>query len=194
MRPQPSRAFGALESNTRVIGLVSGRSEPASVRWQFDPASGESPAVGSVFAHYWLYRYATDDLPISIESWMPYRARIESAVPAWLETPRMWLADYTATVDGAATEVRQSPDGLAMVAVPAGSSTVVLEYRVPAVLTLVFWASFAAWCALLFAALRAGRRYLSMAGIQQPVSPLQPDPPAGPGSFRKIADPSSSRR
>jgi hypothetical protein len=101
------------------------------------PAGSESARIG----HVRLLEYDPDRLPVRVESWIPYKARVDSAAPAWLETPRMFQEGYVATVDGAPAAVRKSPDGFACVSVPAGRSQVVLAYRAPAGLQLLFWTS-----------------------------------------------------
>jgi hypothetical protein len=90
-----------------------------------------------------LLGYDRDALPVRVDSWIPYRARVRSPEAAWLETPRVFQTGYEARVDGRPAEVRESPDALVAVAVPKGESSVELAYAAPAGLRLLFWLSLA---------------------------------------------------
>lgn len=135
-------SFGVGGEHSRLLPLwTSGReSEPLSFRLRRDPPpadANELMPLGSMR----LLEYDPEALPIRMESWIPYRARVRSEDPAWLETPRAFQAAYTARVDGHPAEVSKSPEGLTMVAVPAGVSHVELVLDSPKMLKTVFWVS-----------------------------------------------------
>ena len=140
----PPLAFGSLPTSSKVIPLseVAGKNQELTVRFFPD---GYSMRKRYAFAHYWLFRYAPADLPIVVKSWIPYRAATDVAVPAYLETPRIWLKGYRASVNGKAAVVRRSPENLVMVELPSGPSTVTLTYHAPWWLRLSFWSCAVAW-------------------------------------------------
>ena len=90
-------------------------------------------------------------------SWLPYEATVRAPEPAWLETPRLFQRDYAATVDGQAVEIERSPAGLVMFPVPAGGSTVRLEYRAPWALRGTYALSAGSFLLLGIVLLRSGR-------------------------------------
>jgi hypothetical protein len=148
------RSFGMGGDHSRWVPLwVDGPgSEELKVRLFPSPVPQELADLVP-FATMTVVEYDPEILPVRVESWIPYRARVRSADEAWLETPRMYQDDYRATVDGRAAEVRKSAQGLAMVAVPKGESRVTLEFDPPLPLLLAFWASFLCAVALACAGL-----------------------------------------
>jgi uncharacterized membrane protein YfhO len=70
---------------------------------------------------------------------------VRSPEAALLESPRMFVPGYAATVNGAAVAVRKSPEGLVAFPVPAGESGVELRFAGPPLLHLAFWLSAAGW-------------------------------------------------
>jgi hypothetical protein len=138
--------------------LKTGASEPAEIGLSFIGSGSVDdksvPAERFAFARYWLYTYTAADLAVRVDSWLPYRARAEVAQPAWLETPRMWIRGYRATVNSADVEVRRSPHNLVMIPLEPGHSTVALEFAAPLWLRLAFWICFGSWVALLAGGVR----------------------------------------
>jgi hypothetical protein len=135
------KSFGAGADHAKVLPLwTTAGAETLAVT--FFPASGGAagqpePPVGKAT----LLAYDRDRLPIRVDSWMPYRARVQSPAAAWLETPRAFQTGYEAHVDGKPAAVRETPDALVAVAVPQGASEVELAYVAPAGLRLLFWVS-----------------------------------------------------
>ena len=154
----PPRAFGSLPSSSHVMPLATAVDQPVAARFHFldsgapDPHSFPSPQFA--FARYWLYTYEAGDLAVKIDSLLPYRARTAVAGAAWLETPRMWLTGYRATVNGQPAEVRRSPDNLVMIALPPGESAIALDYFAPWWLRGAFWMGLLSWCAVVLAGAR----------------------------------------
>jgi hypothetical protein len=99
------------------------------------------------------------DLPIRQRSLVQYSVDVTTDRPGYLETFRMYLPGYEARVNGRPEEVRRSPDGNAMVAVPAGRSDVVLDYAGTVPMRFSWWFSLIAWIATL--------AYLSYAAISR---------------------------
>ena len=124
----------------RPSGLDDGR--PAGPHRHLFPGRGRpgGPARASV-GHVTLLSYDGNSLPVKVESWIPFRARVQAPAAAWVETPRAFQTGYQARVDGKPAEVRETPDALVAVAVPAGASSVELAYIAPLGLRLLFWIS-----------------------------------------------------
>lgn len=141
-----SLAFGSGATNSHVIPLSAMGSGPFSPQVLYIARSYASETLP--FARFWLYKYEPKDLPIAVESWIPYRARVQSAQPAFLETSRMWLKGWRATVNGHWAETSRSPQNLVMFPVGAGTSHVTLVYHAPMVLGVAFWLCAAGWAAV----------------------------------------------
>jgi hypothetical protein len=132
------RAFGAGGEHAKAFPVWT-TAGPETLEVRFYPETpkprGEAgPSVG----HAELLSYDPAALPVRVESWMPYRAEVQSPVSAWLETPRMFQPGYSAWVDGKPAAVRKSQDLLVAVEVPAGKSSVTLSYVAPAGLRFLF--------------------------------------------------------
>jgi len=139
-----TRAFGAggEHADTLPVSTTAG-AEDLAIR--YFPAEPVQP--GKLMPHVAqvkLLSYDRDSLPVRVDSWIPYRARVRSAAAAWLESPRAFQTGYRAWVDGKAAAVAESPDALVCVAVPKGDSSVELRYAAPPGLALLFWLSLAA--------------------------------------------------
>ena len=150
--PMPPAGFGITPTSLPAISLftqVAG-SPPLSLGFVASPPLTEDPAG---FGRYVLREYDPAQLPIVISQWSPYRAVVTAAGPAFLETPRLFLEGYAATVNGQPTPVRRSAGGLVMIPVEAGNNRVELSYPGPAALragyavTFGGWLAFAGWMA-----------------------------------------------
>lgn len=126
------RSFGVGGQHVNALSVWTGSAAPEDIMLRLFPAEDAgSVSALAPFARVRLLEYDEAILPVQIESWIPYRARVRSATAAWLETPRMFQSDYEAKANGAPVATRKSPDGLVAVAVPAGESHVELSYRAP---------------------------------------------------------------
>ena len=153
-RAGPTTAFGNLATSRNTMSLKSSAIAPEKISFQF--ISNESVAYDITdFGRYTLREYDPERLPIVIESWTPYRAKVDTPEPAWLETPRIFIEGYAATVDGRPAPVQRSPSGLAMVAVEPGEHRVTLSYPGPLVLRVSYFASLLAWAGLVVVVMRA---------------------------------------
>jgi hypothetical protein len=146
MRQGPSLAFGSGPVSSHVFPLAVNEPGPVEPTGMFIAAryAGENLP----FARFWLYAYERDRLPIYVESWIPYRARVTAPRTAYLETPRMWLKGWRATVNGRWTATIRSPENLVMIPVGAGVSHVTLTYSPPFVLKATFWVGALGWAGL----------------------------------------------
>ncbi len=132
-----SWGFGVAEGLRRPIALWTTDSRPEEVEVRFLEAA-EGTASGP-FADFTFKEIDTRGLPVVLESLVPLRLRVRAPEACYVETPRLYLEGYQATVNGAAVRVQGSPDGLAMLAVPPGESAVVLDYVGSAALRAAFY-------------------------------------------------------
>ena len=132
------RAFGAgpQASPYLPLSLPPGSAGTVTLRTE---ASGVSAKV---------YAFHSGELPIQTDSLIPLTVHLDVAQPGFLETPRMFIPGYVATVNGVAVPVVASPERLVAVPVPAGPVRVVVEYSAPAVLRASFWFSLAGFILL----------------------------------------------
>ena len=149
-RRGPTRAFGTTPTSGRVIPLMvtpQGAGSPNALLVTVRPKR-ESFTAGN----FWLYSYERDRLPIRVESWIPYRVHFIAPKAAYLESPRVWLKGWRATVNGRPATTERSPENLVMVPVSAGENTVTLEYSPPKAVSVSFWVCISGWLILCMAA------------------------------------------
>jgi len=149
------RAFGTGPESSRVIPLWTSSGSPVDVRLRFIPTTGGSPMGYSPFARFELIEYSPDRLPIRLESLVPYRARVRSDSPVFLETPRLVVPSYEATVDGRKVPVKTSMDGYVAVPIDPGIHEVTVSYVAPFPVRMAYWSGLAGW--LVFAVVLFGR-------------------------------------
>ncbi len=151
-------SFGSGGGHSHVISIWTSGREPEDLRLRYvAPPTPADPQRMPTFARVRLLEFDPAALPVRVTSWMPYRAEVTSPVRAWVETPRVYLDGYVATVNAQPAAVVRSPEGLACVAVPAGHSSLQLVYRPPFGLAALFWISLTA----IVASLCFGARRLS---------------------------------
>jgi hypothetical protein len=148
-------SFGAGGAHSQVISVWTSGAEAEDLRLRYvSPPTPADPQRSPTFARVRLLEFNPAALPVRVTSWMPYRAEVTSPVSAWVETPRVYLDGYVATVNAQPAAVARSPEGLASVAVPAGSSSIQLVYRPPVGLVALFWVSLTGIAAALVLAAR----------------------------------------
>ncbi|HWA10163.1 MAG TPA: hypothetical protein VG838_11990 [Opitutaceae bacterium] len=150
--------FGSLPTSKKAMSLVNRTAQEDHFQLQF---VAQTPPAKSIptFGRYVLREYDPSALPVKIESWTPYRARVEAPPgAAWLETPRLFLPGYRASVNGAKASVGRSPGGLVMVQIPPGSSRVELTYPGSRLLRLSYGISLLGWIAVAGAGVVLGMR------------------------------------
>lgn len=149
-RRGPSLTFGSEPRSDKVLSLWLEGRQTVTPDILF-VASHAGRSMSLPFARFWLFTFAPEKLPIEVQSLIPYRARVRTAVPAWLETPRVWQPQWHATVNGRPVAVRESAQSLVAVPVPEGTSEVTLRYRPSRLLMLSYLTSLVGWGALLAA-------------------------------------------
>jgi hypothetical protein len=140
------KAFGSTVASEKSIILWTSGPGEETVNLRFIPTGANAKAVDFLpFAKYRLQQIDEQKLPIQVSSLIPYRATVRSAQAALLETPRMYIPGYEATVNGRAVPTVKSREGLVAFPVPAGESRTELRYAGPFALHLTFWVSAAGW-------------------------------------------------
>jgi hypothetical protein len=132
--------------NNPQLTLWTSQSKTEEVRLRVvGQGLNSGPWANRRFAGYKLERIQSTALPIQLESLLPLRAKVNANIAGYLETPRVYIPGYEAEVDGRSVRVQPSPEGMAMVPVPAGQSRIELRYPGPQITRIAFWISFAGW-------------------------------------------------
>ena len=126
-----SRAWGSGSESSHVIALQSFLDHPTEIDLTLRPSD---PSLAKSFTGHYadceLIEYQKENLPIRIDSFIPFRARVRNPAAGWLETFRRYLPGYDASVDGRPAEIKPSHDGLVLIKMPAGEHRVELNYNV----------------------------------------------------------------
>ncbi len=144
------KSFGVDASRPKVISIWNTHPKPQDLQLVFRdnaPQAGNKP-FGD-FARVLLQRYKPDDLQIKTRSLIPYRAEVALASASYLETPRVFIPGYRATINGQAVPVSESPDHLVMVRLEPGRNVVEVVYRGTVMSRILFALSALVWLAVL---------------------------------------------
>lgn len=118
--------------------------------WRLCTDAGPSvPATVFAFARGQFRPYGVSDLQIRTRSLVPYRAEVRLDQPARLETPRVAVPGYTASVNGRPVQPETSPNGLVTVPVGPGDNTVEVEYHGTALMRAAWLVSAVCWAGLI---------------------------------------------
>jgi hypothetical protein len=152
-------AFGDGPNNTHDVGLWT--SDPAgddvTIRFIQTGPGAKASDIAS-FGSFELRQIDSGSEPVETTSLVPFRARVKSDVPALLETPRMFMPGYMASVDGHQTEVFSSKEALVSIPVEAGVHSVLLWFAGPSTLRFSYWLAICAWTSALLLGAFAGLR------------------------------------
>jgi len=138
--------FGVGPEWSHVISLWNSGKAPE--HYTFDIPAGYSPNPGleGYFATMTVSHYDATRGPLRMDSLDPCRVLATVDRPGWLETPRVFIPGYVATVDGAAAAIAPSPEHLVMVPLAPGRHVVELRYRGTRRVWLALLVSLATWC------------------------------------------------
>jgi hypothetical protein len=163
------RAFGSGPGQTSDLTLLIAGNAPEIIRVQFFNTTGRM--ITDWFADLRVIPYASSALPLRLTSLIPYRVDINRGLGGWLETTRIFVPGYRATVNGREAELKTSPDGLVMVRVPPGHAEMELRYLGPPLLRVAFWTSLGSWLSLPFFWM-AARRWIRRRQSEQELNAL----------------------
>lgn len=104
---------------------------------------------GARFANLYVSTLDTSALPIRLDSFIPYRAHVASAQGGTLESFRVYMPGYHASIDGVDSPVSETKEHLVAVRVPSGSHDVEIRFVGTAKLWVAAAVSAAGWTGLL---------------------------------------------
>jgi hypothetical protein len=145
-----ARSFGSGPANGHVISVQNTGTEPDSVRIGFTPDPGQDagwPKAGN-FAGLSVEPQSTGGHMVELRSLIPFHAVARTDRPTLLETPKVFLPDYRARVNGNTVAVVRTGEGLVGVPLGSGWSDVVVDYPGPPILRVAFGTSGLAWLVL----------------------------------------------
>jgi hypothetical protein len=123
------------------------------------------PHDGGFFANLYISHLDASALPIRLTSLIPYRVEVTSPKGGVLETLRVFIPGYRATVDGHEVPIFESRQYLVSMRIPPGAHTVELSFVGTPLLWLAAAVSGAGWlCLLAFGALASLRNRQGNAG------------------------------
>lgn len=142
----PTDTFGFGPTNRDFFPLWTSASRIDTLGIQYVYGQHPVQPVQADFARLYIQTYAVENLPVKITSWIPYRAKTTAAIAgAWLETPRLYIPGYAATVNGRPAPVSSTASGLVAVGLQAGENDVVLRYPGPWPLRASYWIALLTW-------------------------------------------------
>jgi len=145
-----TQAFGVGPGRSKVLSLWNSGETAETVNLMFQRLGtfGPDSEFGD-FGRVTLSHYDPKRSPVRIVSWIPYRVEVEMEKPGFLETPRVLLPGYAATVDGRPAKVQDSPQHLAMIPLSSGRHIVELHFVGSTRLWAAWWLSTLTWAGLL---------------------------------------------
>ena len=144
------RGFGVGGLRTSVLSLWNSGTDAEHYKLLLSGELGNtvSPS-GPPFGTLYVSALDASRLPIALRSFIPYRAHVSTATGGILETFRVSMPGYRATVDGSAVPVKASQNHLVTFPVPAGEHEVELSFVGSLRLRLAAALSGLGWLALL---------------------------------------------
>lgn len=140
-------AFGSAPLASRVIPLETTGNQPIEVTVSFVPNGDAAPYFD--FADFELIEYAKEDLPVRVESWIPYRAEVDAPEATLLALPRLYIPGYRALVDGRPVPITKADDGCVTLELGPGRHRIELTYEPPRPVVGAYWLSACAWLLVL---------------------------------------------
>jgi hypothetical protein len=157
-RAEKNRTFGSAPEQFHSLTLWTNGTEPEDIRIVFIYSTAPlSPAIER-FGRFTLREIDPAGLPVTVTDWVPYRANVQVAEAAYVETPRIHIAGYEARVNSRSVPVERSPEGLVMIPVPPGSNAIELTYPGPLSLRVAYFTSLIGWALLSFWLMRGWQR------------------------------------
>lgn len=157
-------SFGSAPAASKAIPLETSGAQPVELKLSFVPSGEVGPYLD--FADFELVEYAGEDLPVRVQSWIPYRALVDARQATQLAIPRLLIPGYHARVDGRPVAIARADDGCIAIPLEPERHTLEVTYRPPWAVRGAYWISACGWMLVLAAALRhlAGRRRSLPAG------------------------------
>jgi hypothetical protein len=143
------RAFGNATGNDPGLPLWTTDPKGDDITVRFIPESpADAPRTAVArFAVYRLREIDPHSETIHLESLVPFRVEVRAKSMCWLETPRMAMPGYQATVNGRPEKTDVSPEGLVMIPLQRGVAEVELRFVGPWLLRASYSAAWLTWAA-----------------------------------------------
>ncbi|HEU5081261.1 MAG TPA: hypothetical protein VFT72_18760, partial [Opitutaceae bacterium] len=141
------KAFGSNDGGSRIVSAENRSDAPDQVRViLLSKAAGKNP--GEPLARCAVERI--DDTPrrLRVTSLVPFQVTVDSSRPALLETPRVFVPGYRATVNGHPENIVVTENKLTAVAIPAGRNEVRLDYKASPWLSTAYFSAISVWALL----------------------------------------------
>jgi len=123
------RSFGSGKSCTTILSLWNSGATAEHYEVSLNGEPGNTlPRTGGAAGNLVISTLDPAKLPIRLTSLIPYRAEVKTEQGGLLETFRVFIPGYRATVDGKDTPVRETLEHLVGIPVPPGSHTVELTF------------------------------------------------------------------
>jgi len=142
-----SKAFGSEPENAKTLVLENSTGDPEHVSLVFLRRTGNRPGVR--FGRVAIEPLADSTRAIRLDSLIPFRVHVSAVRGGYLESPRLFVPGYRATVDGRAAPVSKSRSGLVAVRVDRGEHEVVVSYPGCRILRWSFFGTTSAWIFLI---------------------------------------------
>jgi hypothetical protein len=141
-------AFGAGPGRRHSLLVRNSYPRPKVLQLYFWPqAKWQNQRIG--LGTMTSYTVAAADHYFSLDKLLPLEISLDAPYPVVVETPRIFLKGYTATVDGRAAPVIKSPQGLASVSVDQGPHRLQVVFQADPLLKWSYRGAEAAWIFLL---------------------------------------------
>lgn len=137
--------FGIDPGRVHVITLWNSGNETEHYQFRGVMQEGTDVRKGEAIAKVVISKWKASQSLLTVQSFDPLTINLTDAKSGWLETIRVFLPGYWATVDGQRVPVTRSPTNVAMLPIVAGSHTVVLRYsatlrvRLAALVSILTW-------------------------------------------------------
>jgi hypothetical protein len=145
-----AKSFGSGPENSRTIAIPNDGAAPEDARLYFFP-NQPGAVPDTLFGRVTVEWLDSARRVIELRSLVPFEAEVQSRNAALLETPKLFIPGYRATVNGEPAPIERTGEGFVGVIVPAGRSVVRLDYPGGLLLRCAFWASALGWLAFISA-------------------------------------------
>jgi len=134
-----AKGFGIGPGHEKSIAIWTSQKTPEAIRLEFINQGTDSPDPLS--GRVRLAQIHPDLLPVRLESLIPLKCAVRLPTSLVLETPRVYIPRWIATVDSKPTLIERSREGLVAIYLPSGQSSLDLNYSAGPLLRVTFWTS-----------------------------------------------------
>ncbi|HEY4989539.1 MAG TPA: hypothetical protein VII09_07020, partial [Opitutaceae bacterium] len=143
-----AKAFGTGPDSSHVLFLENSAQKRETVAFRFLRTGADT---GDIFARVTVEPLAPAERAIRLDSLTPFHASVTADRDSYLETPKLFVPGYRATVDGVPVPFARSPEGLVAIPLSRGEHDVRLDYPGSRLLRWSYYGSGAAWILMMAA-------------------------------------------